>query len=94
MMSVDIQNYDVRRTASIYFNTSGERCWTKAWFNGNEKGEPAIEISRQNAIAFIEDRITPDQWLSHFFPKQMQVYYQAINQTRQRLLGSSNGLQQ
>lgn len=89
MMSVDIQGYDVKRVASVYFDNSGERCWTKAWFNGSDKGEPAIEISKKNAIAFINDRITTDAWLSHFFPKQMQVYYNAINKTRQKLLGTT-----
>ena len=30
--------YDVQRKATLYFDSEGKRCWTKAWFNGREKG--------------------------------------------------------
>lgn len=36
-LQADIRSYDIQREASIYFNTSGERVWTKSWFNGSEK---------------------------------------------------------
>lgn len=86
-MTVSIDSYDVQRTASIYFDSEGKRCWTKAWFNGREKGEPSIEITRQLAIAFIKDTISKDAWLSRFYPKQMSVCQKAVEQTRQQLLG-------
>lgn len=78
--------YDVQRKASLYFNTEGNRCWTKAWFNGREKGEPAIEVSRSLAISFINNTFSRDQWLEQFFPKQMKICHNAVEKTRQQLL--------
>ena len=72
-LQVDVKSFDVGRIASVYFDSEGNRCWTKAWFNGREKGEPAIE--------------SKDSWLTRFWPKQMSVYHKAIEQTRQQLLG-------
>ena len=69
-LQVDVKSFDVGRIASVYFDSEGNRCWTKAWFNGREKGEPAIEINRQLAIAFISDQISKDSWLARFWPKQ------------------------
>ena len=86
-MTVSIDSYDVKKTASIYFDSEGKKCWTKAWFNGREKGEPSVAISRKLAIAFINDQISKDAWLTRFFPKQMVAYNKAIEQTRQQLLG-------
>lgn len=86
-LDIDIQTYDVQRTASVYFDRSGTRCWTKSWFNGKEKGEKSIEITRQLAIKFINDEINMDDWLSRFYPKQMTVYHKAIAQARNQLLG-------
>lgn len=86
-LQISVESYDVSRTASIYFDSEGNRCWTKAWFCGREKGEPAVEINRSLAIAFIKDQITKDQWLSRFFPTQMAAYNKAIEQTRRQLLG-------
>ncbi len=86
-LQVDVQSYDVKRIASVYSDNVGEKWWTKAWFNGREKGEPAKEISRSLAISFIRDMITKDDWLSRFYPQQMESYYKAIDQTRRQLLG-------
>lgn len=86
-MSINIGSYDVERETSVYFDASGTRCWTKAWFNGREKGEKAIEITRQQAIKFINDEISKDDWLSRFYPKQMVAYHKAIEQARQQILG-------
>ena len=61
--------------------------WTKAWFNGRDKGEKAIEINRQLAIKFINDEILLDDWLARFYPKQMNVCHKAIEQARKQLLG-------
>ena len=79
----------MKRIASRYFVTEGKRCWTKAWFNGREKGEPAIEVTRSLAISFVNGTLTRDQWLAQFFPKQMQICQKAVEQTRQQLLGFS-----
>lgn len=86
-LQVQFQSYDVPRVASVYFDTEGNRCWTKAWFNDRDKGEPAIEITRKQAIAFISDQISKDSWLIRFYPKQMMAYHNGIDKTRQQLLG-------
>ncbi len=86
-MTVKVDSYDIQREVSIFPDSEGRRWWTKAWFNGREKGEPSKEISRQLAIAFINDTITKDGWLSRFFAKQMGACQKAMEQTRQQLLG-------
>jgi hypothetical protein len=83
----DVQSYDVSRVAAIYADNTGHRWWTKAWFNGREKGEKAVEIPRAMAIKFVNDEISKDAWLSRFYPKQMSVLQNALAQTRQQLLG-------
>lgn len=86
-LAINVGSYDVEREASVYFDTSGMRCWTKAWFNGREKGEKSIEITRQQAIQFINNQISMDDWLLRFYPKQMTAYHKAIEQARQQILG-------
>lgn len=86
-LQVSFDNYDIKRTVSVYADNSGERWWTKAWFNGREKGEPSIEISKALAVAYIKDEIKMDEWLSRFYPKQMSIVKKSIEQTRQQLLG-------
>ncbi len=85
-LKVDFKSFDVSRIASVYFDTEGNRCWTKAWFNGRKQGEPAKEISREQAIAFVNDQISKDAWLTCHYPKQMSAVNKAIDQTRQQLL--------
>lgn len=80
------ESYDISRIASVYGNTTGSRWWTKAWFNGNERGEPSIEIPRHLAIDFIHDRIGKDAWLARFYPNQMSAYANALAKTRQILM--------
>ena len=75
------------RKASVFFNQTGDRCWTKAWFAGREKGEPAIEISRKLATEFVNGRVNLDDWLTRFYPKQMNSYRNALETTRRQLLG-------
>lgn len=84
---LDAQSYDVSRTAAVYADNTGHRWWTKAWFNGREKGEKAVEIPRAMAVKFVNDEIGKDAWLTRFYPKQMSVLSNAIAQTRQQLLG-------
>lgn len=42
------------------------------------------------AICFIQDRIEKDEWLEEFFPKQMEIYHNAIEQTKEQLLNQLN----
>lgn len=85
-LSISMDSYDVSRIASVYADNTGAKWWTKAWFNGHEKGEPSIEITRQLAIAFIQDQIKKDDWLARFYPKQMTVLNNSIENTRKQLL--------
>lgn len=71
---------------TVYPDRAGVRWWTKSWFNNREEGEASVEITRQLAIQFMQDNIDKDEWLREYFPKQMEVYYQAIEQTKEQLL--------
>ena len=51
-----------------------------------EKGEVSVEIEREQAIRFIHGRVEKDAWLEEYFPKQMEVYHNAIEQTKEQLL--------
>ncbi|MGL5253973.1 MAG: hypothetical protein ACRC9L_03025, partial [Brevinema sp.] len=68
---------------------AGIRWWTKCWFNNQEAGEPAIEIEREQAIHFLRNQIDKDKWLEEFYPKQMEMYHNAIEQTKEQLLQQS-----
>ena len=89
-LEIDIQSFDIPRLVSVYPDRSGIRWWTKAWFNNSEAGEAAIEIDRQLAIKFINENIEKDEWLEEYFPKQMEVYHNAIEQTREQILSQLN----
>ena len=89
-LEIDIQSFDKPRLVSVYPDRSGIRWWTKAWFNNSESGEAAIEIDRQLAIKFINENIEKDEWLEQYFPKQMEVYHNAIEQTREQILNQLN----
>lgn len=39
------------------------------------------------AVSFIQNKISKDEWLSRYFPKQMTSYYNAIEHARRHLLG-------
>ena len=86
-LQIDVQNYDIKRIASVYADNAVERRWTTACFNGREKSEPSIEIPRRMAISFIQNQISKDDWLARYFPKQMSSCYNAIEQVRRHLLG-------
>ena len=49
-----------------------------------------MEIGRTQAVDFIQDRIEKDAWLEAFFPKQMEIYHNAIEQTKEQLLNQLN----
>lgn len=84
---IDILSYDIARQSSVYDDRSGTRWWTKAWFNGREKPERAVEINCQLVWDYQHGKFTLDAWLSRFFPKQMSCYQQAITEARKQLLG-------
>ena len=89
-LDIDIQSFDISRIVSVYSDRAGVRWWTKAWFNNREEGEASVEIEREQAVRFIQDRIEKDAWLEEFFPKQMEVYHNAIEQTKEQLLKQIN----
>ena len=70
----------------VYPDRAGVRWWTKAWFNNWEEGEASVEIEREQAIRFSHDNIEKDVWLEEFYPKQMEIYHNAIEQTKEQLL--------
>lgn len=86
-LQISVDSYDVKRIVSVYADNTGEKWWTKAWFNDREKGEPSVEITRNLAIAFIKDQIRKDDWLSRYYPKQMTALAKSIENTRRQLLG-------
>ncbi|MCZ2709096.1 hypothetical protein [Bacteroides fragilis] len=89
-LDIDIQSFDIPRIVTVYPDRAGLRWWTKAWFNNREEGEASVEIERTQAVDFIHDRIGKDAWLEAFFPKQMEVYRNAIEQTKEQLLKQVN----
>jgi hypothetical protein len=89
-LEIYVQSFDIPRMVSVYPDRSGIRWWIKAWFNNNERGEAAIEIERQVAIRFINDNSEKDEWLEEYYPKQMEVYHSAIEQTREQILNQLN----
>ncbi len=89
-LDIVVQSFDIPRTVSVYPDQAGIRWWTKAWFNNRKDGEASVEISRQNAILFIRNEVKKDAWLEEYFPAQMEVYHNAIEQTRQQLLQQVN----
>ena len=89
-LEIDVQSFDIPRVVSVYPDRAGVRWWTKAWFNNREEGELSVEIDRNNTIRFIQDRIEKDEWLEEFFPKQMEIYHNAIEQTKEQLLNQLN----
>lgn len=91
-LDITVQSFDIPRTVSVYPDQAGIRWWTKAWFNNRKDGEASVEISRQNAILFIRNQVEKDAWLEEHFPRQMEVYHNAIEQTRQQLLAQQINL--
>lgn len=85
-----MQSFDIPRIVSVYPDRAGVRWWTKAWFNGSREGEASVEIERQMAIKFINDQVEKDEWLEEYFPKQMEIYHNAIEQTKEQILNQVN----
>lgn len=89
-LDIDVRSFDIQRQVTVYPDRSGIRWWTKAWFNGSEDGEAAVEIERECAIQFLLDRIDKERMLEEYYPKQMEVYHSAIEQTKENLLKQLN----
>lgn len=87
---MDVQSFDIQRLVTVYPDRGGIRWWTKAWFNGSENGEAAIEIEERTAIQFIHDTIDKEAMLNEYYPKQMEAYHSAIDKTRTQLLSQLN----
>lgn len=87
-MEIDVQSFDIPRLITVYPDQAGIRWWTKAWFNNRSDGEAAVEITREKAFCFMAGEIVKDTMLEKYFPKQMQIYHQAIEQTREQLSSS------
>lgn len=85
-----MQSFDIPRIVSVYPDRAGVRFWTKAWFNNREEGEASVEIEREQAIRFMQDNFEKDAWLEEYFPHAMEVYHNAIEQTKEQLLGRIN----
>ena len=89
-LDVDIQSFDIPRMVSVYPDRAGVRWWTKAWFNGKEEGEPSVEIEERMAVLFIHRQVDKDEWLEEHYPKQMEIYHNAIEQTKEQILQQYN----
>lgn len=89
-LDIEVQSFDIPRTVSVYPDQAGIRWWTKAWFNNRKEGEASVEITRELALLFIRDNIEKDEWLEEHFPKQMEIYHNAIQQTKEQLLQQIN----
>ena len=89
-LDIDIQSFDIPRLVTVYPDRAGVRWWTKAWFNNREEGETYLAITWLRAIRFMQDNIEKDAWLEEFFPRQMEVYHNAIEQTKEQLLKQIN----
>lgn len=87
-LEIDIQSFDIPRLVTVYPDQAGIRWWTKSWFNNHSEGEAAVEITREKAFCFMAGEVAKDVMLEEYFPKQMQIYHQAINQTREQLSSS------
>lgn len=86
-LDIDIQTFDIARMVAVYPDRDGIQWWIKAWFNNRHIGESAILISRMIAIDFIRNNEKgKDEWLEEYYPQQMQVYHQAIEQTKEQLI--------
>lgn len=85
-LSLDIQSFDIERLVTVYPDRPGMRWWCKSWFNGKEEGEAAVEIERQIALQFLRHEMERDAMLEAYYPRQMEAYHNAIEQTKEQLL--------
>lgn len=86
-----MQSFDIPRLVTVYPDQAGIRWWTKAWFNNKSDGEAAVEIPNRVAFGFICDEIAKESMLEEYFPDQMRIYHQAIEETREQLAAQLGG---
>ena len=84
-LEIYVQSFDIPREVSVYADQGGINWWTKAWFNNRADGEAAVAISQRQALAFWRDEVEKDEWLEEHFPKPMEAYHHAIEQTKEQL---------
>lgn len=89
-LQIDVQSFDIQRLVTVYPDRAGIRWWAKSWWNGSEDGEAAVEIETQKALGFINESIDKDTILEEYYPKQMETYRNAIEQTKDQLLKQLN----
>ena len=87
---MDIQSFDIPRLVSVYPDRAGGRGWRKAWVKGKEVGEPSEEKKERMAVQFIHRQVDKDEWLEEHYPKQMEIYHNAIEQTKEQILQQYN----
>ena len=49
-----------------------------------------MEIEERMAVQFIHCQVGKDAWLEEHYPKQMEIYHNAIEQTKEQLLKQVN----
>ncbi len=89
-LDIDIQSFDIPRLVTVYPDRAGVRWWTKAWFNNREEGETSVEIERGRQYSSCGTTSRRTHELEEFFPRQMEVYHNAIEQTKEQLLKQIN----
>ena len=45
-----------------------------------------MEIEERMAVLFIHRQVDKDEWLEEHYPKQMEIYHNAIKQTKEQIL--------
>jgi len=70
----------------IFPSKDGEYWWTNARFNNSEKKEPALSISKEDAVLFLQDEGDgkKDPFMEKYFPNQMRMYHEAIATARKQ----------
>ena len=48
-----------------------------------------MEIEERMAVQFIHRQVDKDEWLEEHYPKQMEIYHNAIEQTKDQILRQS-----
>jgi len=85
-LDIDVQSFDIQRLVAVYPDKAFLHWWVKSWFNNSETGEPSVEIDRQTAVRWINHLVGKDEMFGEYFPKQMEAYRNAIEQTKEQLL--------
>ena len=49
-----------------------------------------MEIEERMAVQFIHRQVDKDEWLEELYPRQMEIYHNAIEQTKEQILRQYN----